>query len=683
MKKLSKKEEQDILNEALKRYQSAEDAESENIEQALDDVKFRNNDMWDDRDLVERTAQGRPCLTVNKLEQRISQVTGDQRMNRMGVVVRDMSNANSFGKYDLAQVMSGLIKEIEYRSDAKSAYDTAFDHAVGHGFGYARIITEYADDDTFDMDIRIKRIINPFRVRLDPNAEGAVKEDARWGFISSMVDKDEYPGSDWTFGKGDEFQYWQEEDKVRIAEYFRLVDEDVLLWLVDGETIRVAEPGKDIRDELLKKGVNPERERTVIMPCCEWYKMSATKIYEHKRFPSRFIPIIPFYGMELCVDGKIIRRGLIRYAKDPQRIYNYTRTASVEQVALTPKAPYIMEEKQLGDHKNLWENANKENYSVLPYKHVPGVPPPQRQMPPQPSAGWLQESMLADQDIDAASGMYKASLGAPSNERSGKAINARKMEGDVGTFHFHDNRAKSLLHIYRILGDMIPRVYDTARLVRIRQYDEVKGKEEDEPIKLNETIIDKETGKPVKVYDLTAGKYDYAVDVGASYTTQRQMASESMMELIQYAPQLADRILDIIARNLDWPGADEIADRISNPPITPEQMQQEIQKAVMQALANQKDQIAMYKAETERLKVEGQLDNDEDKIEIELLKLLDATGADELTQAKAVELLREAKMESMKPNQAAMPPNPNPMNPPEPMMGQGVDILPTNQEDMR
>ncbi len=624
-----------IIAEAVKRFGQAVEAESENRDLALDDIDFRHGDQWEEAARSDRQREGRPTLTINKLEQRVDQVTGDQRMNRMGAIIRPLDSQPSNGNFNLSEVLSGIIKNIEAVSNAKTAYDCAFDHAVGHGFGFWRIITEYNDDDSFDQDIKIKRISNSMRVYLDPMAEEATKKDMMWGFITQMVDAKDYPNANWELGRGEDRNLWMEGEKVRIAEYFRRVPMKIILWSVEGKTIKVKDDTKDIRNELKAQGMVPDKEREVETYKVEWFKMSVNEIFEREDFPSKYVPIVPCYGKELNVRGKVYYRGVIRYAKDPQRIYNYTRTASVEQVALAPKAPWVMEEGQLGNHQADWENANTKNKAVLLYKNKPGVAPPQRQPSPQPSTGWLSESAISDQDIDASSGLYKASLGAPSNERSGKAINARKVEGDVGVYHFHDNRALSLQHSYEILLDMIPRVYDTQRLVRIKL-----PEDKEEMVTINEDVFDNESQTWAKVYDLSMGKYDVAVDVGASYTTQRQMASESMMELIQYAPALAPRILDLIAKNLDWPGADDIAERLKENPITEEQVQQ----AIEQALGNQADQIKKFDAQTKRIKVVSDILTDDDKVEVDLLKLLSDNNAnDEEIRLRANEIISQMR----------------------------------------
>lgn len=640
------KKHEKVLAEAKKRFAQVVEYESENRELALDDINFRHGDQWDARDKKNREADGRPCLTINKLEQRVDQVTGDQRMNRMGALIRPLDSTSSHSDtFTLAQIIQGLIKNIEAVSNAKTAYDTGFDHAVGHGFGFWRIITEFSDDSSFDQDIKIKGIDNAMRVYLDPSAEEATKKDAMWGFITVMEDKEKYPEGNWEAGTGEDRLLWVDGEKVRIAEYFRRVAEEIIIWQLDGKAFKVKDGDMDIRDEIMEQFQLAEKpkERKVESYKVEWFKMSMSEIYEEKEFPSKYIPIIPCYGKVLNVRGKNFYRGVIRYAKDPQRIYNYTRTASVEQASLAPKAPWVMEESQLGNHKQMWENANVKNYSVLPYKNVAGVAPPMRQAPPQPSAAWLSESSIADQDIDAASGLYKASLGAPSNERSGKAISERKMEGDVGTFHFHDNRAQSLQHTYEILVDMIPRVYDTERVVRIQKFDD-----KEEMVEVNKTIIDRQTGEVVKVYDLSMGKFDVAVDVGASYTTQRQQSAESMMELIQYAPSIAERIMPIIAKALDWHGADEIAEVLKDNRPTPEQVQQQIQEAVTEASNSAYVDNEKFKALTARIKVLGEIQDADDKLEVELLKILnDSQASDEEVRGRINQLVQQMKEDEM------------------------------------
>jgi len=634
---------EEIIEEAVKRFKIAVDAESLNRELALDDINFRNGDQWETGIKQEREREGRPCLTINKLEQRVDQVTGDQRMNRMGALIRPLDSTNSYtervegANFTLAQIYQGIIKNIENVSNAKSAYDMGFDHAVGHGFGYWSIYTEYNDDDSFDQDIKIRRINNSFRVYLDPSAEEVTKIDAMWGFITSFVDKEEYPNANWERGRGEHHELWYEGEKVRIAEYFRRVEMEIIIWKTsDGRVLKVKDDFMDIRDELIAEGITRVKERKGTTYKVEWYELSTNEIFSKTDFPSKYIPIIPCYGKELNVDGKTIYRGVIRYAKDPQRIYNYTRTASVEQVALAPKAPWVIEESQIGNHKKMWDTANVKNHAVLPYKNKPGVPPPQRQAPPQPSSGWLAESSISDQDIDASSGLYKASLGAPSNERSGKAINARKIEGDVGTYHFHDNRALSLQHTYEILVDMIPRVYDNDRIVRIKT-----PQDKEEMININQEIFDDESGW-VKIYDLSQGKYDVTVDIGASYTTQRELASEGMKETLQYAPQLTQKLLPLIAKNLDWPGADDIVDVLKEDEITPEQVQQAVEQAVQQALAGQEYQVKQFEAQTKRLTAMGSIENDEENLKVELLKVMESAEiSDQEVHTRAVELINQ------------------------------------------
>jgi hypothetical protein len=311
-------------------------------------------------------------------------------------------------------------------------------------------------------------------------------------------------------------------------------------------------------------------------------------------------------GKELIVQGRPVYRGVIRFAKDAQRAYNFNRTAAIEALALAPKSPYIAGTSQIKGYENIWKTANTKNHAFLPFDDSRNPSPPQRQAGALVQAGFSQEAMLDSDDMKATTGIYDASLGARSNEQSGKAILARQREGDVNTFAYIDNLSRSIRHAGRILVEMIPKIYDTQRVVRVRFPDSTE-----DFVEINKTIIDTETGEPVTVHDLSQGKYDVAVDVGPSYTTQRVEAAESMMQFIQAVPNSAPAVMDLLARNMDWPGADEIAERLRKmvppglieseepvqpPPPTPEQ-QAEMAKA----------QATMAKAEADTMKAQADI----------------------------------------------------------------------------
>ena len=544
----------DFMKLARERYTRGVDADRENREDALDDLRFRAGDQWPEGVKQERDSEDRPCLTINKMGASIRQVTGDVRLNRPAIKVRPVDGASD---KDLAKVFTGLIRNIEQTSDAQAAYVTSLENSAAGGTGSFRIVTEFADDDTFDQDIRIRRMTNPFSVVWDPDAEQLTKEDANWCFVVEDMGLEEfktrYPDASVAEFQSDEpsdfLTDWWRDEKVRVAEYWRKVPVNKTLGLSDtGETFDLTEIPEEARAEL---GIVKTRE--VESHRIEQVVLSGVEIHEGPcEWAGRYIPIIPVWGEEVHVGGHTVRHGIVRFAKDPQRMYNYHRSAAVEMISLAPKAPYIATVEQIAGLEKYWDTANTANWSVLPYKSDPKAGgPPQRSPPPPVQQALNQEAAIASDDIKAVTGLFDASLGARSNETSGKAILARQREGDVGTFVYIDNLGRAIGYAGRILVDLIPKIYDSTRIVRILGEDESEDFVE----------INKMTSEGL-VNDLSVGKYDVVVTTGPSFTTKREEMSESMLSFVQAVPQAGLAAADLIAKAQDWAGAEEIANRL-------------------------------------------------------------------------------------------------------------------------
>lgn len=631
------KDEEKVLQEARERRRASNDAWRNNHKLAQEDIDFRDGQQWDDEVSRQRRQEKRPMLTFNRMETFIDQVVGDYRQNRinitvspaeMGTVEEKIPNIAGDNDYEIAKVYEGLIRQIEYESKARNAYDTALDHAVGNGFGFFRIVTQYSDDSTFNQDIRIKRIRNPFSVGMDPGIQTVTGEDMRYCFIGTWMPGEEFRrvygepvGSDDFEVLGENRELWWDGERVRVEEYFRKTSERRKIVLLEsGETLDIGVPSEwqaSYRAIEANGGVIV-RERVVETHKVEWFKINGMKILEGPvEFPSRYIPVVMVPGKEIVKRGETIYRSLIRYAKDAQKNYNYWRTAATELVALAPKAPYVGPLSAFKGLENIWKNANVANMPYLPYNDDASAPP-RREVPGTIPTGALEEAQSADYDIKATIGIFEAGLGDQGNEKSGRAIIARQRQSDTGTFVFIDNLAKAIEHCGRILVDMIPRVYDTERVVRIRNEDGTG-----DFIRINIPAGDG------KLYDLSTGKYDVQVRTGPAFSTQRQEAAETMMNMVSAMPDLMKIIGDKIAANMDWPGADEIARRLraivpeeviraengdedgDQPDITPEQVQMMIAEAVEKAKQDMELQIRQFEAETKRIKAVGDIQNDQ------------------------------------------------------------------------
>ena len=567
------------------RLQMAQAAYSDSREDELDDLRFMagspdNQWQWPADVLATRgsvqgqTINARPCLTINKLPQHVRQVTNEQRQNRpSGKVIPADDNAD----VQVAEIFNGVVRHIEYMSDADVAYDTACDNQVTYGEGYIRLLTEYCNEESFDQDIRIARVRNAFSVYMDPTIQDPCGADAEWCFVTEDILISDYErmfpdaspvSTIMSQGVGNEsMAQWLAEDTIRIAEYFYKSYEKATLNLYpDNQTAFKGTPQDANLQMMFGK---PIRSREVDRQKVMWMKTNGFDILDEREWPGKWIPVVRVVGNEWEVEGKLYISGLVRNAKDAQRMYNYWTSQEAEMLALAPKAPFIGYGGQFEGYEMQWKTANTTNW---PYLEVnPDVtdgagavlPLPQRAAPPLPQTGLIQAKMGAGEDIKATTGQYDASLGQQGNERSAKAIVAREKQGDVGTYHYVDNLARAIRHITRQIVDLIPKIYDTQRIARIigvdGDVDMVKfNPTQKEPVK---EIRDEMGALIEKVYNPGVGTYDVMVTTGPGYMTKRQEALDAMSQILQSNPALWSVAGDLFIKNMDWPGAQEMAAR--------------------------------------------------------------------------------------------------------------------------
>lgn len=634
----------------FKRY---EETFSDNYKAALDDLKFgRLGEQWPSAVRRQREQDNRPCLTINRLPAFIRQVTNDARQNRPAITVHPV---DSQADVQTAQILDGLMRHIEQSSDADVAYDTALEFAASAGFGFIGVNTRYATDDGFEQDIVIERKANPLAIYGDPDSTAAdssdwngafeletLTEDAfkkRWkGAEAVSFEKTAYTRSDEPDAMVTVACQWVREKSVReimaVGPADPMADPEKLMaaaQLFDPNRltldVAVYKANKDLFDAIGMRPQGPTRE----VPTFKVTQriLSGMEELEGTDWAGTFIPLIPVYGEEIHVEGKRYFRSLIRDAKDAQQMFNYWRTASTELVALAPKAPWIGAKGSFVTDGDKWATANTENHAYIEYDPVAGGAPPERQPFAGPPAGALQEAMNAQDDIKSILGIFDASMGAPSNETSGRAILMRQKEGDVSTFHIIDNLSRAIRHTGRVILDLVPHVYSTPRLIRILGADgtahgvqigpqqavtsnQTAGPPQQTPqipgappaVQPQQTPLNIEEAACAKVYDLTLGKYDLTVTAGPSFTTRREEAANQMLTLIQAEPQIAPLIGDLLAKNLDWPEAQEIGERLKamlppqlqgdNPVV--DQLKAQI-NAMNQMLGQARAQIASMQAD--------------------------------------------------------------------------------------
>ncbi len=557
-----------ILAEARDFLRASIAADGDNRTNGLDDLKFAAGDQWSPQDRRLRELSGRPCLTINKIPTFLHQVTNDQRQNKMAAKIHPVADADK----RKAEVVQGVVRHIEYASNASVATGTAVGSAASIGFGYYRIVTQYCREDSFDQEFAFKRIRNPFTVYMDPGIQEVDGSDQKRCMLSERVPikefKRQYPKAkalgdqSLPMGAGDNWiSDWKGQDWVRVAEFYKIEETSAVLVMTDqgpkweSDLKKLSEgPQTAPPPQIVLKDGKPMR-RTSAKRKVMWRKITGAEVLETAEIPGRWIPVFPIVGDEVDIDGKVIRSGLIRHAKDPARMYNYWLTAATEEIALRPKSKYVGAEGQFEDHEEEWAAANVSASPYIEYKPVTLdgtlAPAPARQPLAEVPAGMILMARTASDDIKATTGLFDSSLGAKGTATSGIQERAQQIQGDTANFHYMDNARTTYRHAVRYLVDAFPQIYDGARIVQIMGEDE----------KIKPQAINGLNGDPNAI-DVTTGEYDITIGTGPDYSTARQEATDALIEVNKAWPKLMDIAGDKVIANMDFFGSEEVAERV-------------------------------------------------------------------------------------------------------------------------
>ncbi|QBP10439.1 portal protein [Cupriavidus metallidurans] len=641
-----------IVKEAQERFQRCQEIEDEFRRRFVEDVKFANGDpdngwQWPDQIRNSRDGDNRPCLTINKTRQHNLQIINDAKKNKPSIKTLPVDGA---ADVEVAKILDGIVRHIEYNSHAETVYDTATESAVEGGIGYWRVITDYAHDGSFEQEIFLRRIKDAMTVYLDPDIESADGADAKFGFVFEDITKTEfeaqYPGEeakDVNFPLDRTGNSWIDKDKIRIAEYFRkAAKRDTLVNHPMRGPMLLSDLPEGAEKEALAASPDVQK-RDVVVPEITWYKIAGNKVIDKKPWPGRYIPLVRVVGEERFIDGKIERKGHTRNLKDAQRMYNYMSSANVEFIALQTKTPFIAAAEAIEGYESEWSRANLDNLPYLPYNAFDEqgnpIQKPQREQPPVGAAAYLTGMQTAQQELMMASGQYQEQFGQPSNAQAGVAIQARQRQGDTATYHFIDNVARAIRYTGRILIDLIPKIYDTKRVLRIIGEDGTETFATLDPEQKQPVMM--ENGQPAPdekgregldvqlIYNPGIGRYDVTVEVGPNFETRRQEAFNALTQIMSQDRDLMKVAGDLLFKAADFPMASDVAERLHRtiPPAIlgegPSPQEQDMQQKMtqmgqmiehlsqmLQDAREGKDQqevnIKEYDAETKRLQALGQ-----------------------------------------------------------------------------
>jgi hypothetical protein len=597
-------------------------ADDDNRKAALEDKRFTAGEQWDPRVLEQRA--GLPCLSLNTIPQFIAQLAGDWRENKNSVKVLPAEN----GDKAVADIRADLIRSIWTKNRGDRVLANTFEEMVQCGDGDFRIGVQYSSEDVFDQDIVLLPIADSLSVVWDRLSIDPTGRDATRCFVDDALPTKEYKRT-WPDSNLDELSAdvrseldntgWITRDTVRITEHWRMIERKRLLALFTDGTMEFID--KDNIDDLEQKHGPMTKSR--LAPCryAQMHLVNGCEIlagpYEYRL--SR-LPIIRMSGRTVSLGGRRVRYGLVRFMKDAVRLRNFWRSQAAEMLGYMPKAQWMATESAVEGKEDIIRQAHKSRDPLLVFndeavfgQNVQRVEPPQLQM------ALLNEAQINSQDMKDITGIHDASLGIKSNETSGRAIMARQREGDVASLTYYDNGNAAILEAGDVINQLIPQIYDGTRIVRTIGEDEAT-----KLVKINDPM-DPESP------DLSVGKYDVAMTSGASYTTRRVEAAQAMMEAIQVAPEIMQVAGDLVVKAQDWPGAEELAERLRKmvpPQFLSDKERQEMgpqapdMQAVMQQQAQAQAQMQQTMQELDKLQKENltlkvKADIEKKKLEIE------------------------------------------------------------------
>jgi hypothetical protein len=605
-----KKSSEGIVEEAKEAFEAAWVEDRENREDAFSDLRFLAGNQWPDDVRQLRQAQNRPCLTINRLPQFVHQIANNVRANPPSLKAIPTGGGAT---PELANIFSGLFRQIQKNSNATVVFSQAVFNSVACGIGHFRIVTDYMNDSCFDQEIFIKHIRHPLSVFWDPKAAEITRADADYCVVCDLIPRKAFEKrfpdaavADFNApaGEAETGLFWASRDSVRVAEYWRKkFKKRTIARLETGETVDVSDLDHNSLAQLpvlVTRSVNSFEIE-------QWLVSGEEVLQGPNPWAGRYIPIFPVIGTEVALETKVVRNGLIRFAKDAQQLYNFNRSAAAESIALAPRAPFLATPTMIAKFKGQWDTQNTIARPYLLYEPDPDAPGgrPMREAPPEVPAAFAEEARTASDEMKAATGVYDAALGARSNEISGIAIKARESQGDNASLHYQDNLIATLHHLGAALIDLIPKVYDADRVVAV-----VNDQDEAHPVRINVTVPGPH-GQPVRLNDLSVGDYQLGVKMGPSYTTARQELVSSLLELAQTIPAAGQVIADIAVENMDFPGAEAAAKRLnallppglSGEPPSPQQIQAQQQE---QQFKVQMAQAALAEAQGKAVKLHAE-----------------------------------------------------------------------------
>ena len=584
---LDPRADRDLLTQARERFSWAEEAESEERSNHLDALQFRAGSHWP-AVLQQGQDPDQPApltMVIDRLNPMIQQVLNAYRRSPLAMRVRPKGGG---AEKKVADILEGKLRDIEQQSEADIAYFVALDQACGQGLGYFLLTTEYEDDRSFTQDLRIKPLYNRFAVYVDPASTHPAGLDMEFAFIiermatSRFMQYYEVSPQELTLFCGPEDGTWHTRAEVQVARYYyKTYTKETIVRLPDGRIL----PTDGMTD---LDPTWPTRETRI--PTVHWVTMAGNAILERDKWLGCYIPLIRVEGQRLDVNGQAKRTGMIQAGRDAQVSVDVYSTMEATAIMAAPKSPWLLYADQISGYERLWNQANDPTMPYLLHKAVVVngqlLPPPQRTVVEPAIQAITQAKVLAQQDLQATLGLFDASMGAPSNERSGVAIEQRKIEGEGTNYGYTANLGWSIRALGTMCVEILPKLHSGPTDLRQVSPD---GTVKTTPV--NQPYQD-EQGQ-MQQHMLGQGQYEVVLSSGPSYETARQQVSDKLGTVIgAVPPETQAYFLDVWAGSLDFPGSEDLAARLKTmvPPAALAASEQTDPKTQLVTMQNQLQQ---------------------------------------------------------------------------------------------
>ena len=562
----------EVYDIALKNWEEIRGNYEEGIRFAL------LGEQWTESEKSKRAATGRSVITNNKLAANIRYVVNNFKSNPPSIKIHPQgSNANK----NTAEVLDGIIKYIQYTSDATEAYSNALQSICAGGMGAWRVIPRECEYEEGKIELNIERIKDVLSVIIDPNSKKPNFSDMDYCFITNRITKEqfkrEYPDHVDTIEDAVNEIGWGNKDFVQIAEYWTKKNGKVEQYIINGSDI----------------------------------------LYKNTDYPGKLIPVVFVTGEDISVGQDRKFKSLISDVMDQQKILNYTKSEIVDSIQKTAKTKYVVDFNTISspEIQRMWNSINTDSFPYLPYDGKNGAPAPKPVDPGTIPSAYLEGSKEASEDVQFGMGIPNPSTAIPASQ-SGKAISLQLSQQNLQTYNFIANINLGIRYTGEILLDLIRYYYDTEDIMQILGVD---GQVNQVPVN---TPYD-ENGN-TSYHDLTkSAEYKCMVSIGPSYSDKRSEMIDVLSTLSQQMPIIGQTAADLIIQNMDFDNAEQIANRIRagmNPAIVaatnPTNGDNPQQNAQEQAVKAQMDQLqgtiaqlqAQLKAATDANQLKLQLD---------------------------------------------------------------------------